>query len=98
MCLVTSENVVGWLLTTSGWQPAAPQFAFCGWGAGGGLPWHAVHAFCVPSTLPHSGVVAVPPAPAAPSVSVAPWQYTFEHCAPFHCGAVPERELNFTSA
>src|SRR5678815_3993463 len=96
MCLVVSRNTrfePGW---TSWWQ--APQSAFCGWGSGGGKPWHEVHWACEPSTVCHTGDVAVPPAPPEPSVNVAPWQYTFEHRAPFHTGDAPARPLNRTSA
>ena len=59
----------GW---TSAWQ--LPQSLWAGWGAGGGKPWHDVHCAWLPSTFDHSGVVAVPPAPLPPLVSVAPWQ------------------------
>src|SRR5262245_47518904 len=96
MCLVVSRNTrfePGW---TSWWH--APQSAFCGWGSGGGKPWHEVHCACEPSTVCHAGEVAVPPAPPEPSVNVAPWQYTFEHRAPFHTGDAPARPLNRTSA
>src|SRR5512143_1780326 len=56
---VGDENVVGAPTVTSLWH--WPQSGFCGCGAGGGLPWHAVQARCVPSTVVHTGAVFVPP-------------------------------------